>query len=61
MPTTLIAVQRLGVTTFFIPADNCAGVRGQVPHGLRVVKVSKIDDALRFLRDPKAAATAPGC
>ena len=57
----LIAVHRLGVTTFFIPADNCAGVRGQVPHGLRVVKVSKIDDALRFLRDPKAAATAPGC
>jgi len=57
----LIAVRRLGVTTFFIPAGNCAGVRGQVPHGLRLVKVSKIDDALRFLRDPKAAATAPGC
>jgi Lon-like protease len=57
----LIAVHRLGVTTFFIPADNCAGVRGQVPHGLRLVKVSKIDDALRFLRDPRAAATAPGC
>jgi PDZ domain-containing protein len=49
------------VTTFFIPADNCAGVRGQVPDGLRLVKVAKIDDALRFLRDPKAAAAAPGC
>jgi Lon-like protease len=57
----LIAVRRLGVTTFLIPAENCAGVKGQVPDGLRLVKVSKVDDALRFLRDPKAAATAPGC
>ena len=57
----LIAVHRLGVTTFLIPAENCAGVRGQVPDGLRLVKVSKVDDALRFLRDPKAAASAPGC
>ena len=55
----LIAVRRLGVTTFFIPAENCDSVRGQVPDGLRLVKVSTIDDALRFLRDPKA--TAPGC
>jgi Lon-like protease len=57
----LIAVHRLGVTTFLIPAENCAGVRGHVPDGLRLVKVSKVDDALRFLRDPKAAASAPGC
>jgi len=57
----LIAVHRLGVTTFLIPAENCAGVRGQVPDGLRLVKVSKVTDALRFLRDPKAAETAPGC
>ena len=57
----LIAVHRLGVTTFLIPADNCDEVRGQVPDGVRLVKVAKLDDALRFLRDPKAAATAPGC
>lgn len=55
----LIAVRRLGVTTFLIPAENCDSVRGQVPDGLRLVKVSTVDDALRFLRDPKA--TAPGC
>jgi Lon-like protease len=57
----LISVRRLGVTTFLIPADNCDSVRGRVPRGLRLVKVSKIEDALRFLRDPKVAATAPGC
>ncbi|HJW63161.1 MAG TPA: PDZ domain-containing protein, partial [Actinomycetes bacterium] len=49
----LIAVRRLGVTTFLIPAENCDSVRGRVPDGLRLVKVSKITDALRFLRDPK--------
>ena len=57
----LIAVRRLGLTTFFIPAGNCDDVRGHVPGGLRLVKVSKVEDALRFLRDPKVAATAPGC
>ena len=57
----LISVHRLGVTTFLIPAENCAGVRGHVPDGLRLVKVAKVADALRFLRDPDAAAGAPGC
>jgi PDZ domain-containing protein len=57
----LIAVRRQGVTTFFIPAGNCDSVRGRVPDGLRLVKVSRIEQALRFLRDPKVAATAPGC
>jgi PDZ domain-containing protein len=57
----LISVDRQGVKTFLIPADNCDSVRGRVPSGLRLVKVSTITDALRFLRDPKVAATAPGC
>jgi PDZ domain-containing protein len=57
----LISVRRLGVTTFLIPAENCPGVLGKIPDGLRLVKVAKLDDALRFLRDPKAAETAPGC
>jgi Lon-like protease len=57
----LIAVRRLGVTTFLIPAENCDSVRGRVPDGLRLVKVATVSDALRFLRDPKADATAPGC
>jgi PDZ domain-containing protein len=57
----LIAVDRQGVSTFLIPAENCDSVRGRVPDGLRLVKVSTIKEALRFLRDPKVAATAPGC
>jgi PDZ domain-containing protein len=57
----LIAVDRQGVDTFLIPAENCDSVRGRIPDGLRLVKVSTIKEALRFLRDPKVAATAPGC
>jgi PDZ domain-containing protein len=57
----LVAVDRMGVKTFFIPEGNCAGVRGRVPRGLRLVKVANVKDALRFLRDPKAAGAAPGC
>jgi PDZ domain-containing protein len=57
----LVAVHRMGVKTFFIPEGNCAGVRGRAPDGLRLVKVANVKDALRFLRDPKAAAAAPGC
>ncbi|HJU03294.1 MAG TPA: S16 family serine protease [Actinomycetes bacterium] len=57
----LVAVHRMGVKTFFIPEGNCAGVRGRVPKGLRLVKVANVKDALRFLRDPEAAAAAPGC
>jgi PDZ domain-containing protein len=57
----LIAVRRRGVTTFLIPADNCDDVRGRVPDGLRLVKVSSLEEALRFLRQPVATATAPGC
>jgi PDZ domain-containing protein len=57
----LIAVDRQGVSTFLIPAGNCDSVRGRVPKGLRLVRVSTIKEALRFLRDPEVAATAPGC
>jgi PDZ domain-containing protein len=49
------------VTIFLIPADNCGDVRGRVPDGLRLVKVSSLEEALRFLRQPAATVTAPGC
>jgi Lon-like protease len=55
----LVAARRQGATVFLIPADNCPDVRGRVPSGLRLVRVATLDDALRFLRQPGAAA--PGC
>jgi Lon-like protease len=55
----LVGARRQGATVFLIPADNCPDVRGRVPAGLRLVRVATLDDALRFLRQPEAAA--PGC
>jgi Lon-like protease len=57
----LVAVDRQGVSIFLIPAGNCPDVRGRVPDGLRLVKVASLREALRFLRQPAATATAPGC
>jgi PDZ domain-containing protein len=57
----LVAVDRQGVSIFLIPGGNCGDVRGRVPDGLRLVKVSSLREALRFLRQPAATATAPGC
>jgi PDZ domain-containing protein len=57
----LVAVDRQGVSIFLIPGGNCGDVRGRVPDGLRLVKVSSLQEALRFLRQPGATATAPGC
>jgi PDZ domain-containing protein len=45
----LIAAQRDGATWFLAPADNCSDVVGNVPEGLRDVKVSTLDAAYKAL------------
>ena len=39
-----------GATWFLAPADNCDEVVGHIPSGLRVFKVSTLDDALDALK-----------
>jgi PDZ domain-containing protein len=48
---------------FLAPAGDCGDTKGSVPKGLRVVKVSTIDDALRALAGVRAGRTAtlPAC
>jgi Lon-like protease len=57
----LIAARRQGASIFLVPKGNCDEVRGHAPAGLRLVRVGDVDDALRFLRQPAASATVPGC
>lgn len=45
----LIAARRDGATWFLAPAANCSDVVGNVPEGLRDVKVSTLDDAYKAL------------
>jgi Lon-like protease len=41
----LVGARRAGARYFLAPGDNCAEVRGHIPGGLRVVKVSTLDQA----------------
>lgn len=46
----MIAAQRDGATWFLAPQDNCDEVVGHVPQGLRVVRVSTLDEAYTALK-----------
>lgn len=45
----MIAARRAGSTIFLAPAGNCADVRGNIPSGLDVVKVSTLHEAITSL------------
>ena len=45
----LYAAQRAGAKYFLAPAENCSEVKGHVPAGLSVFKVSTLNDALKVL------------
>jgi PDZ domain-containing protein len=45
----MIAARRAGATVFLAPASNCADVRGNIPSGLQVVKVSTLHEAIASL------------
>jgi PDZ domain-containing protein len=52
-----------GAKVFLVPAPNCAEARGGDDHGMRLVKMAKLDDAISALEklaeDPQA--TVPQC
>jgi Lon-like protease len=50
-----------GATVFLAPAANCPDVRGAVPGGLRVVKVSTLAGAVQALDNIKAGRPVPSC
>ncbi|WEV53394.1 S16 family serine protease [Bifidobacterium sp. ESL0704] len=45
----MLGAKRDGATYFLAPASNCDEVVGHVPHGLRDVRVSTLDEAYRSL------------
>jgi PDZ domain-containing protein len=50
-----------GATVFLAPAGNCPDTRGAVPAGLRVVKVSTLNQAVDDLEALKAGKPVPSC
>jgi PDZ domain-containing protein len=57
----MIAARRAGATVFLAPADNCSDVRGATPKGLKVIKVSTLQDALTDLTDIQQGKSVPSC
>jgi len=59
----MVAARRAGATIFLTPAANCDAAARSRPAGLRLVKVTKLGDALTSLTALGAGggAAAPGC
>jgi PDZ domain-containing protein len=50
-----------GATVFLAPAANCSDVKGAVPAGMKIVKVSTLDQAVQDLQALKAGKPTPSC
>jgi Lon-like protease len=57
----MVGARDQGATIFLAPASNCTEVRGSVPPGLRVVKVSTLSQAVQYLRAINAGRPVPSC
>ena len=57
----MVGARDAGATIFLAPASNCSDVRGSIPAGLEVVKVSTLDQAVNDLESLKAGHAVPSC
>jgi Lon-like protease len=59
----MIGARNAGATIFLTPASNCADTKGAVPSGLRLVKVSTLNQAVTDLEALKSgqSASVPSC
>jgi Lon-like protease len=57
----MVGARNAGATIFLAPATNCSDVKGAIPAGLRVVKVSTLDQAVTYLEDLKSGQPVPSC
>jgi Lon-like protease len=57
----MIGARNAGATIFLTPAANCADTKGAVPAGLRLVKVSTLNQAVTYLQALKSGQPVPSC
>jgi len=57
----MAAARSAGATVFLTPASNCSSTAGAVPAGLRLVKVSTLNQAVSDLEAIKAGKSVPSC
>ena len=57
----MVGARNAGATIFLAPSSNCSDVKGAIPAGLQVVKVSTLDQAVTDLEALKAGRPVPSC
>ena len=59
----MVGARNAGATIFLTPASNCADTKGAVPKGLRLVKVSTLNQAVTYLEVLKSGHpdSVPSC
>ncbi|MFO7191004.1 MULTISPECIES: S16 family serine protease [Thermocrispum] len=57
----LAAARDDGATVFLVPAENCAEAAKSAPDGLRLVKVSKLAEAVQALENLDKGLPVPSC
>jgi Lon-like protease len=57
----MVGARNAGATIFLTPASNCADTKGAVPAGLRLVKVSTLNQAVTYLEALKTGNSVPSC
>jgi len=59
----MVGARNAGATIFLTPAANCADTKGAVPAGLRLVKVSTLNQAVTYLQSLKSGhgQSVPSC
>lgn len=57
----VLGARRDGATVFLTPAENCAQAAAAVPDGLKLVKVSTLDGAVKALAALRAHRPTPSC
>jgi PDZ domain-containing protein len=57
----MVAAENIGAKLFLTPAGNCTEAKAAPQPGLRLAKVSDLDDALTALQDFRAGKAFPTC
>ncbi len=57
----MVGARNAGATVFLTPASNCADTKRAVPAGLRLVKVSTLNQAVTYLHALQAGGSVPSC
>ncbi len=57
----MVGARDAGATIFLAPASNCSDVKGAIPAGLQVVKISTLSQAVTYLEDIRAGQSVPSC